>query len=400
MKNNFTLLFNLFFLTLATSAQTCLPPTNVYLSNFTASSTDLFWSDVNSPAAISFEMEIGLAGFVPTGTPTIPGLTTSPYPLVGLPPITTFAVYMRSVCGPNNYSAWTADPIWGSTLGPACSTPINLAATNLTTTSAELSWVYPSTTAPNVWELEIGTVGFTPTGIPTDTAYGSPFTVTNLNPTTNYCVYIRSRCSATNVSPWTTVPYCFTTLTPCLVPTNLSTANITTNSADIGWVDNNTPAATLWDLEIGPTGFTPTGTPTHPNINTNPYTLTGIAPNTALCAYVRSNCSPLNISPWTAAPVCFTSLLFPSSLSDITNSTLPNLIFPNPSSGSFSINENFTKKLNQLTVTDMSGKIVRSIDRDNLSTNAIKIIGLSPGLYYCKIILDNEQKLIQKVLIY
>ncbi|WP_338378480.1 fibronectin type III domain-containing protein [uncultured Flavobacterium sp.] len=78
----------------------------------------------------------------------------------------------------------------------------------------------------------------------------------------------------------------------CIPPTNLSVANITNVSADLGWTENGT--ATVWDIEWGTNGFTPTGTPNIAATTTNPYNLTGLTANTAYSFYVRANCGGTN----------------------------------------------------------------------------------------------------------
>lgn len=78
----------------------------------------------------------------------------------------------------------------------------------------------------------------------------------------------------------------------CIPPTNLSAANITNVSADLGWTENGT--ATVWDIEWGINGFTPTGTPNIAATTTNPYNLTGLTANTAYSFYVRANCGGTN----------------------------------------------------------------------------------------------------------
>ena len=80
----------------------------------------------------------------------------------------------------------------------------------------------------------------------------------------------------------------------CVSPTAL-TAVATSNGATLSWTENGT--ATDWEVEVGPAGFAPTGTATHPN-TTNPTILTGLTPSTSYEYYVRSVCSPSDQSIW------------------------------------------------------------------------------------------------------
>jgi hypothetical protein len=92
----------------------------------------------------------------------------------------------------------------------------------------------------------------------------------------------------------------------CVQPTALTATNITANSADLGWTENNTPAATQWDIEFGPAGFTPTGVPTYSGVSTNPFNVSGLTGQTSYDWYIRAKCSPFTSSVWTG-PGTFTT---------------------------------------------------------------------------------------------
>jgi len=83
---------------------------------------------------------------------------------------------------------------------------------------------------------------------------------------------------------------------PCPAPGGQSEDNITLSSADLGW----TSSASKWDIELGVHGFTPTGTPTQTDITANPYTYSGLSPNTSYDWYVRSNCGTGGYSNWSS----------------------------------------------------------------------------------------------------
>lgn len=91
----------------------------------------------------------------------------------------------------------------------------------------------------------------------------------------------------------------------CSAPSALSATNITSSQADLGWTENGT--ATTWDIELGTTGFTATGTPTQSGVTANPYTYTGLSANTTYDYYVRADCGGGDYSDW-AGPYSFTTL--------------------------------------------------------------------------------------------
>lgn len=88
----------------------------------------------------------------------------------------------------------------------------------------------------------------------------------------------------------------------CLAPASLTETSIEINSADLGWTENNTPAATTWDIEYGETPYTFTGDATIDGTITNPHSLTGLSLDTEYTWKVRSGCG----STW-AGPSTFTT---------------------------------------------------------------------------------------------
>jgi chitodextrinase len=81
----------------------------------------------------------------------------------------------------------------------------------------------------------------------------------------------------------------------CPKPKNIASSNPTLSSIDLSWTEMG--SATAWDIEYGPTGFTP-GTGTIENATTNPYTLNGLESSTVYDFYVRANCGGGDYSNW------------------------------------------------------------------------------------------------------
>ncbi|MCW8898003.1 MAG: fibronectin type III domain-containing protein [Flavobacteriales bacterium] len=106
--------------------------------------------------------------------------------------------------------AVTPDPGAIEFIPPSCPQPSNLAVTNVTGTTVDLSWTENGTAT--VWDIEWDTAGFTPTGIPTITGTtNNPHPLTGLTPLTDYEFYVRAYCSASDTSLWSG-PYMFSTL--------------------------------------------------------------------------------------------------------------------------------------------------------------------------------------------
>ena len=94
----------------------------------------------------------------------------------------------------------------------------------------------------------------------------------------------------------------------CIHVSGITLESVSATSALISWTDAGT--SSVWDIEYGPDGFSPTGTPSpgFDNIS-NPSTIMGLNPVTEYDVYVRADCAGDNItdlSSW-SAPFSFIS---------------------------------------------------------------------------------------------
>ena len=97
---------------------------------------------------------------------------------------------------------------------PSCLDPTALAASGVTTTTADLAWTIGGTETQ--WNVEYGVTGFTP-GAGTLVAVGTPtYTITGLNSNTSYDFYVQADCGGVDTSGWVG-PVSFTT--PCVIYT-------------------------------------------------------------------------------------------------------------------------------------------------------------------------------------
>lgn len=102
----------------------------------------------------------------------------------------------------------------------------------------------------------------------------------------------------------------------CPEPADLAVTNITPDGAELSWTEAGT--STIWNVEIVPSGSTPTGTPTATNVS-NPYSVTGLDAITAYDFYVQSDCGG-DLSSFTG-PITFSTLcdiFIPDYLEDFT----------------------------------------------------------------------------------
>ncbi|MCD4789090.1 MAG: hypothetical protein K8R37_03740, partial [Bacteroidales bacterium] len=96
----------------------------------------------------------------------------------------------------------------------------------------------------------------------------------------------------------------------CPAPTAQTATNVSSTSADLGWTETGT--ATTWEIELGPTGFVPTGFGTA--VAVNPYPYGGLAPGITYDWYVKATCSAFDHSLWTGPHTFATPGIIPDLL--------------------------------------------------------------------------------------
>ncbi len=119
----------------------------------------------------------------------------------------------------------------------------------------------------------------------------------------------------------------------CPAPTTLEATNITTTSADLGWVENG--SAATWDIEHGVAGFTQGAGSMVTGTGLNPYSLSGLSNNTSYDFYVRADCGGAGVSSW-VGPFTFTTLcaaLSPPQLEDFSTGVPPTACWNQASGG-------------------------------------------------------------------
>ncbi len=356
------------FTTLSTSLP-CPVPSSLLASNITQTTAALSWV---TGGASNWNMEYGIQGFTP-GSGTFVYNVPNPYTLSGLTPGTDYDFYVRDSCGIGHVSSWTG-PHTFTTLSATlpCPSSSSLLASNITQTTAALSWV---TGGASNWNMEYGIQGFTPGSGTFVSNVSSPYTLSGLTPGTDYDFYVRDSCGTNNLSTWAG-PYTFTTLPlPCPSPSSLGATQITQTTAELFWT---TGGAANWDLEYGLSGFT-LGSGTRISTTTPFYTVSGLTPGTDYDFYVRDSCGAAHVSSW-AGPGTFTTLSAtlpcpsPSSLgaSNITQ-TSARLSWM---SGGISISNNWDVEYG------LSGFTLGSGTRISTTTPSYTVSGLTPGRSY------------------
>ena len=275
-------------------------------------STDngITWSQANI-------LEVWKAGKIPSNTGDHIIINLSPYS--GL---VKFGFYIASSVSGSEDSDLFVDNFKVIKI-PTCLVPTALSSSTTTGVSSTLSWTDNNTPTSPRYEISYGSAGFTAgSGTQIDTT-SNPFNLTGLIGNTNYDWYVRAICGAGDTSFWSN-KNSFTTLPSCLVPTTLISTNLSADSADISWTDNNTSAPGSWQVSYGVGRFT-AGSGTQIVMTADSGTLSSLIGNTTYNWYVRAICGAGDTSDWSRASSFTTPCapFTPTFIEDFTTSYAP-----------------------------------------------------------------------------
>ena len=322
--------------------QQCVTPTSLTATAITATSASLSWA--NPSGATSWEIEVVPAANTPTGIGVVYN-GPLPYVVTGLSSITTYKYYVRARCAPTNFSAYSAATTFTTAPGPvACGGNFldaggiagqYLANTNSTTV------ICPSATNPTyqvtvtftsfdaeatydgmyVYDGNSAAAPLISSGNPAGSAIGAvttpgafwgttlpgPFT----SSATNGCLtFVFKSDNFIAGAGWISNITCNPPPT-CPKPTLLVKSNLTATSMQLAWTSNST--ATTWQILKLPCGSPlPTATSTgFITATTNPFTITGLTPDTCYDFYVRGVCGPTDLSLWSVVSTATTPQILP-----------------------------------------------------------------------------------------
>ena len=290
------------------SCVTCPGPTNILVSNVTVSTAEISWTDAG---ATQWEIEIVPVGTAPTGTGVV--TTSNPYVASGLNAATQYEVYIRSLCSPTDTSAWISGTFF-TTLYECGSVFTDTGGiTGDYQNNEDLTWAFSPGALGVQVELNFTFVDIESGWDQLDIYDGpdmtapllaanvlAPGTFTSTHPSGMLFVHFDSD-SSVQRGGWEATIVCNN---PCATPTTIATSNATGFTMDVSWVEAGT--ATEWEVEAVPTGFPPTGAGTV--TTANPYTVTGLLPDTTYDFYVTAVCSTGVSESFPGGPVTDTTI--------------------------------------------------------------------------------------------
>ena len=278
----------------------------------------------------------------------------------------------------------------------ACGAPTSVAVSNVTATTATLSFVGGTSAT-----------GYTVTTTPattTQTVTASPVTLTGLTTGVTYTVSVQSSCASAATSTAATVTFSTTPPPACNEVTGFTFSNVTGTSATVSFTATSAAGSYLVTLLPGNTTQTVTG-PTA--------SFTGLTPGTAYTVIVQTNCSgggiatasttfgtkPANDECATAIALTVnpTCVSITGTISGATQSQVPNLCSGGTSATAADVWYSFvaTSPLHRVTavgafdavVEAFSGTcgsltILNCVDATATGTENLNLTGLTVGTTY------------------
>ncbi|GAB3708729.1 hypothetical protein GCM10027592_44210 [Spirosoma flavus] len=260
----------------------CQNPANVNVSNLTSSSFLLSWTNRVDNTAVNLLVRSRAENGSWVNMITVNGLTNSAYLVKNLNPGTTYDFQVRGVCDVNTLAdnPGFSNPI----TTPGSASALNIRVDSMSYQTVRLNWSDGPEATNYVLQWRTRNGSWNSTGSLSTKRY----LLTDLTPNTTYDVrvsYVDNAGVAHEASTSFT--------TTCLYPSNLSTAQIRSNSARLNWVALGWPVTIQWRVAGATDWQSVTG------ITSNTYSLTGLTNYTIYEWRVVTKCSDnvMNASP-------------------------------------------------------------------------------------------------------
>ncbi len=254
-----------------------------------------------------------------------------------------------------------------------CRAPDNITVSNVTATSATITW----TAVPGVQSYQVQYRLSTSSFWTSATTPASSITLSNLQPNTSYVFRIRSRCGTTVFSRFSST-FTFTTLvsTPpaCPAPTITLTNMINSTSALVAWTE--VAGATQYNLQ-----YRRVGTAFWSTINTATTNalVTGLTPGVNYEFRVRARCETTTSAFSTTQTLSVPGGRFAAVAETAVRAT----VYPNPNRGTFTLSFDALNEPATVKIYDASGRLAHSeVFTANAGENVREFdLKLAVGLY-------------------
>lgn len=262
------------------STPTCDFPTSITITNLTASTATVNWAAVLGATAYNLQYKLSSA----TTWTIINNITTNSRILSNLLANNSYQVQVKTVCSSTNSSGY-ATPVSFTT--NTCNVPTPITITNIQANSATINWTAVPGAASYGLQYKLSTSS---TWTILNNLSGTNYTLANLLANSSYQIKIRTACSSSSYSGYSTV-LSFTTnsantSSSCTAPSNVSFSQVNTSSENLTW--GAVSGASSYTLQYRPTNGSWT---TVNNVANNSYVLTGLSAGTVYQFQVQAVCS-------------------------------------------------------------------------------------------------------------
>ncbi|MBK9109445.1 MAG: fibronectin type III domain-containing protein [Saprospiraceae bacterium] len=162
----------------------CNVPTGLNITNITQTTATANWNVVSGATSYKFEYKTNAGG-----TWTVVTTTNPTYNMSGLVASTLYNTRVKAVCA-SGESAYSATVNFTTSGGGSCNTPTNLAASNITESTATISWSAVSGATSYNFQYKLATSGTWQQVNVTTTAVN----LTGMTANTNYNVRVQAVC--------------------------------------------------------------------------------------------------------------------------------------------------------------------------------------------------------------
>lgn len=266
------------------SVPVCGATTTVTINGTSTNNSEFFDPGADAGGPGFNHLTVAVSGASTIGVSNI--VFTSPTQIkadFSVPSNATSGTYTLTVTNPDGQTSSTTFNLSCGTV--SCSAPTGLSSSAITSSGATVSWTAVSGALS--YDVDYSVSGANSwTNVATATTSIS-VNITGLNPSTAYDWRVRSNCSTTSSSAYSTGS--FTTLastTTCNAPTNLTSSSITGSGATVSWTAVS--GATSYDMQYG---LSVSGPWTTVNTTSTSVNITGLSASTIYYWQVRTNCS-------------------------------------------------------------------------------------------------------------
>ena len=364
-------------------APNCPVPTDLAVSNVTASEATVSWSAETSATAWSLQYKADGSNWEPEILCIAPT-----FELTYLAPVTTYQVRVKSICDSLNESAWSTTVSFTTESSVVIVEPTveTTAASDITPNSATLNATITDMGNQTIiargfqWKLSTADTYTDIAGFGTGNTFST--TLTELTASTDYT--FRAYVSTINGTQYGE-PMTFTTLPedtpePCETPTNLDQVIElkAEGSIILTWTDN--AGVSEWNLQYRPLNgewitVVVTGSPS--------YTITGLESGDVYEVHVQAVCGNGVVSEWSSI---LTATATNSGIEDHLSSRIS--LYPNPANDVVNIQCTTNNvQILGVEVIDVYGKVINTLNVIENPTR-INVSGLATGMYFVRVTTD------------